>query len=69
MENKVEHFEKESRRDMKFSILNKFDRIWSGNNTNLPFCDLYKLIIPSTGLTDEEVSKQLTEYIDTNNIK
>jgi hypothetical protein len=71
MENKQELEDYSSNADKKeiiFNILNKFDRVWS-KNKHLSFCEVYKLIVPSTGLNDDEVSKQLTEYIDYNNIK
>lgn len=64
----LEDFSKEKKREVIFNILNKFDRVWSANK-QLSFCEVYKLIVPQTGLTDEEVSKSLTEHIDKNNIK
>lgn len=64
----LEDFSKEKKREVIFNILNKFDRVWSANK-QLSFCEVYKLIVPQTGLTDEKVSKSLTEHIDKNNIK
>lgn len=68
MENNLEDFSQEKKREVIFNILNKFDRVWSANK-QLSFCEVYKLIIPQTGLSDSEVSASLTKHIDNNNIK
>lgn len=51
-----------------FPILNKFDRVWQAN-LKMKFCELYKLIAEDKTLTDSQLSKRLSDYIDKNNIK
>ena len=51
-----------------FPILNKLDRIWQ-SNLKMRFCDMYRMISEGKKLSDSQLSKRLTDFIDKNNIK
>ncbi len=52
-----------------FSILNKFDRVWSGTKGKITFCQIVNLVTNKEDLTDVEFTQAMDKYIEINNIK